>query len=88
MQEHEIVTVEEYEKTHDHKVTVTVDRMPHHVRPGTYVVAEFKKIVKVEAALQLDRILQGEFIPLADNDTIRIKGGEVFISHVRQGGSA
>lgn len=78
------------EHTHDHRkqVTVTVDGKPHDVHKGSYVVSEFKKLVGVDPSKELDEVVHGELKPLDDNQTIHIKGGEVFISHARQGGSS
>jgi hypothetical protein len=36
----------------------------------------------------LDQVIGGEFRELADNQTIQIVGGEIFVSHVRQGQSS
>jgi hypothetical protein len=33
-------------------------------------------------------VVCGEFVPLDDNAHIHIKGHEVFVSHVRSGGSS
>jgi hypothetical protein len=75
---------------HHHKkeVTVTVDGKTQHVPEGTYVVSEFKKLVGVDPSKELDEVVHGELKPLDDNHKIHIKGGEVFISHARQGGSS
>jgi hypothetical protein len=70
------------------KVRVTVDGKSHEVRPGEYVVSEFKREVRVEASMELDQVIDGKFIPLDNNTTIDIKGHEVFVSHVPQGGSS
>ncbi|HTK31245.1 MAG TPA: hypothetical protein VL332_04730 [Candidatus Saccharimonadaceae bacterium] len=70
------------------KVQVTVDGKPREVRPGTYVVSEFKKEVRVDPSLELDQVIDGQFIPLDNNASIEIKGKEVFVSHVPQGGSS
>jgi hypothetical protein len=32
--------------------------------------------------------VDGTFLPLDDNAVLHIKGGEIFISHVKQGGSS
>jgi hypothetical protein len=58
------------------------------VHEGSYVVSEFKKLVSVPPAKELDEVVHGELKPLDDNQTIHIKGGEVFVSHARQGGSS
>jgi hypothetical protein len=67
---------------------VTVDGHLHEVPRGEYVVSEFKKLVGVDAARELDEVVHGELKPLDDNARIEIKGGEVFVSHVRTGGSS
>jgi hypothetical protein len=73
---------------HPETVTVTVDGKIHQVPEGTYVVSEFKKLVGVDASKELDEVVHGELKPLNDNQKIHIKGGEIFISHARQGGSS
>lgn len=80
------VGVESPESKRD--VQVTVDNVKHEVNRGDYVVSEFKKLVGVDPAKELDQIVNGELKPLEDNARIVIKGGEVFVSHVRTGGSA
>ncbi len=79
---------EEHGHHHKKEVVVTVDGKAHHVPEGTYVVSEFKKLVGVDPSKELDEVVHGELKPLDDNQKIRIKGGEVFISHARQGGSS
>jgi hypothetical protein len=69
-------------------VTVTVDTQPHTVRKGRYVVSDFKATVGVDAAYQLDEVVNGEFIERKDAEKISIKGGEVFVSHVRGGAAS
>ena len=71
-----------------HEVPVTVDGVKHEVRKGDYIVSQFKKLVGVDAARELDEVVHGEFKPLDDNAHIDIKGGEIFVSHVRTGGSS
>ncbi len=72
----------------DQKVAVVVDQKKHLVRPGAWVVADFKQAVKVDAAKALDQLVDGLLQPLADDATIIVKGGEQFVSHARQGGSS
>lgn len=70
------------EQGHDHKkkeVTVTVDGRTHRVPEGSYVVSEFKKLVGVPPSKELDEVVHGELKPLDDNQTIHIRGCEVFI---------
>jgi hypothetical protein len=70
------------------EVAVTVDGIKHEVHRGDYVVSVFKKLVGVDSARELDEVVHGELKPLDDNARIDIKGGEVFVSHVRSGGSS
>jgi hypothetical protein len=73
----------------DHKlVTVELDGNPKNVLKGKYLVKDFKIAVGALADYELDEVIDGIFKPLNDNDEIHIKGGEVFVSHVRQGGSS
>lgn len=84
--------IETGEKEHpDHgkgKVIVTIDGVKKPIRRGTYVVAELKSALDVDPSRALDEVIKGEFKPLDDTQRITIKGGEVFVSHVRQGGSS
>jgi len=73
---------------HKKEVVVTVDGKTDDVPEGTYVVSEFKRLVGVDASKELDEVVRGELKPLDDSQKIHIKGGEVFISHARQGGSS
>jgi hypothetical protein len=36
----------------------------------------------------LDEVVVGEFKELPDNGTVHVNGGEIFVSHVRQGQSS
>jgi hypothetical protein len=69
-------------------VLVTVDRKEQKVRSDTYHVAEFKKLVGVSEELALDQLIDSQFVTLDDESKIDIKGGEVFVSHVRTGSSS
>ena len=70
------------------KVIVTIDGVKKPIHRGTYVVAELKSALEVDPSRALDEVIHGEFKPLDDTKRITIKGGEVFVSHVRQGGSS
>lgn len=71
-----------------HLVTVTVDGAARQVPKGKYQVVDFKALVDVPAEYELDGVERGRFEPLADDATVHIKGEEVFVSHVRRGGSS
>jgi hypothetical protein len=71
-----------------HLVTVTVDSLPKQVRPGRYLVSLFKKAVGVDPTYELEELVNGKLVALADDAHVRIRGGESFVSHVRGGASS
>jgi hypothetical protein len=75
-------------KHHPHLVTVTVDGQPKQVRQGRYRVSLFKKAVGVDPTYELDELVNGKLVTLADDGHIKVKGGESFVSHVRGGSSS
>jgi len=73
---------------HPHLVTVTVDARPKQVRPGRYVVSVFKRAVGVDPSYELEELVDGKLVALADGAHIRIRGCESFVSHVKGGSSS
>lgn len=74
---------------HDKKqVTVTLNGNPKQIDRGDYIVSHLKSVLGVDASQALDEVIGGEFKPLEDSQHITIKGGEVFVSHARHGGSS
>lgn len=69
-------------------VQVTADGVAKSIKKGKYMVADLKIEIGVASDLELDQVVDGVFQPLDDNAEIHIKGGEIFVSHVRQGGSS
>lgn len=69
-------------------VTVTINGNPKQIHRGNYIVSQLKSVLGVDASQALDEVIGGEFKPLEDNEHITIKGGEVFVSHARHGGSS
>lgn len=85
------VTQQEKEDTkhhHERLVTITLDSVPRTIEEGVYKVAELKTKFSVPAEYELDEVVNSEFKPLNNERSVHIKGGEVFVSHVPQGGSA
>ena len=70
------------------KVKIEVDNHPKHVERGNYVVSAFKNLVGVPVDKDLDQVIEGTLTTLEDTASITIRGGEVFFSHVRRGGSS
>ena len=73
---------------HGQLVTITLDSVPRTIEEGVYKVAEIKTKFSIPAEYELDVVVNGEFKPLNNERSIHIKGGEVFVSHVPQGGAA
>jgi hypothetical protein len=71
-----------------HEVEIKVDGCPRKVTAGTYTVSAFKALVGVAADRELDIVKHDTFTPLDDGAEITICEHEVFISHVRTGGSS
>jgi ATP-dependent phosphoenolpyruvate carboxykinase len=69
-------------------VTVTVDDNEIQVERGKYIVSDFKSKVGVPADYDLDQLVKGKFETLADTAEVKINGKEIFVSHVRTGGSS
>ena len=91
MENQQVSGGDERHEQHEEKesiVTVKVDGHDKEVHRGSYTVSEFKEAVKVDAALELAEVVDGQLKPLNDTDRIVIKGGEVFFSRVRKGSSS
>lgn len=69
-------------------VTISVDGQERRIPEGVYKVHELKTMYGIPADYELDEVVRGEFKHLNDERSIHIKGGEIFVSHVRQGSSA
>lgn len=80
--------IEKAEHDHHREIEVKVDGVMKKVRAGTYVVSAFKAAVGVAADRELDVVKHGELVPLDDNAEIKPHECEVFVSHVRTGGSS
>ena len=69
-------------------VTISLDGRERQLQEGVYKVSELKVVLGVPPDYELDEVVHGEFKPLNDQRSIHIRGGEVLISHVRQGSSS
>jgi hypothetical protein len=84
-----MMTAEQKLEDTGEKVDVIVDNQVKRVPVGRYTVAAFKKVVDVDSKKELERVLDGKLIPLADDEIITIEHkDERFVSHVRRGGSS
>lgn len=84
-----LLKAEEEERRHESReVEIKVDNRPVRIARGVYLVSAFKALVGVVADRELDVFKDGTFVPLADGGEIRVVECEVFVSHVRTGGSS
>ena len=75
-------------KGHAHIITIEVDGTSRTIEQGKYLVSALKAMFGIPPDYELDRVVGGKFIPLADNETIQLHPREQFVSHVRHGGSS
>jgi Multiubiquitin len=69
-------------------VTITIDNKAFTVHRGNTTVTELKQLAGVAAAYELEEVVDGKLVPLADNQHVVLKGGERFVSHPRAGASS
>lgn len=69
-------------------VSISVDGDSMEVRRGSWEVSKLKEEIGVDADYELDIVEDGTLTELEDDGRLVIKGGEVFVSHVRTGAAA
>ncbi len=78
----------EREEEKKHLVVIHINKKEYKVKPGSYTVAAIKEIGGVPFADDLEQIVDGKLVPLPDNGSVLIKGGEKFVSHPKEGGAS
>ncbi len=76
------------EHDHDRCVSIHVNNKEVFLHAGKYTVATIKKLAGVPLADDLDQLVDCELKPLPDDGHVHIHGGEILISHVKDGGSS
>lgn len=69
-------------------VQITINGVTKTIHRGRCTVVEIKKLGDVPLGDELEQLIEGKLQPLADDGAVTIKGGEVFMSHARSGGSS
>ncbi len=69
-------------------VTITVDTKPYKIHRGHQTVAAIKTLAGVPLAYELEQLTGGKLTPLPDDGAVTLKGGEVFLSHPKDGGAS
>ena len=76
-------------KSDDKRLVVfNLDGKERQIEKGKYKVSELKQMFGIPADYEFDQVVDGNFEPLKDDEKVKIHGGEVFVSHVRGGGSS
>jgi ethanolamine utilization protein EutQ (cupin superfamily) len=73
---------------HGNLVEVTIDSRKVSIQSKEWHIAELKKELGVDPAKELEQVIDGKLTPLADDAKVHIRGGEVFVSHVKSGSSS
>eukprot|EP00746_Dinoflagellata_sp_MGD_P031752 gnl/MRDRNA2_/MRDRNA2_175549_c0_seq1.p1 gnl/MRDRNA2_/MRDRNA2_175549_c0~~gnl/MRDRNA2_/MRDRNA2_175549_c0_seq1.p1 ORF type:complete len:233 (+),score=8.74 gnl/MRDRNA2_/MRDRNA2_175549_c0_seq1:264-962(+) len=69
-------------------VKIKIGDKEYAVRPGKYSGAQIKEIGDVPKDYELEQIIQGKLVPIEDTQIVKIKGGEKFIGHPKDGQSS
>lgn len=69
-------------------VTITVNDVQREIHRGRQSVSEIKTVGEVLLNYMLEQLIDGKLTPLDDNGSVVIKGGEVFIGHIKDGASS
>ncbi len=69
-------------------VDIFVDNKKVVLHPGDYDVATVKKLAGVALADDLDQLIECKLVPIPDDAEVQICGQEIFIAHVKDGGSS
>ena len=70
------------------EVAITVNDKQHRIHRGRQAVAAIKSAAAVALADDLIQVVRNKPVPLADDGSVTIKGGEIFISHPKGAGSS
>ena len=69
-------------------VTITIDGKPIAVERGVYTIENLKSLGGIALAYTLVEERGGKLVTLEDSASVDIKGGEIFHSRVKSGGSS
>ena len=76
------------EKEHGPIITITVNNIERKIHRGSQTVSEIKTVGQVPQADVLSEVINNKPKDLPDDGRVTIKGGEIFVSHPRSGGSS
>lgn len=73
---------------HGNTVTISVNGVERSIHRGRQTVAAIKDVGQVPLADDLEQVVDGKLVPLPDNGSVTIKGGETFVSHPKDSSSS
>lgn len=72
---------------HGPEVTIKINNSPYEVHRGRQTVAYLKELAGISQSFELDEVENGRLVPLSDDGSVTIKGGEEFKSNLKVGQS-
>lgn len=75
-------------KEHGPIVTIIVNNIEREIHRGSQTVSHIKTVGQVPQADVLSQVINNKPEDLPDDGRVTIKGGEIFVSHPRSGGSS
>ncbi len=79
---------QEDKSQHGLEVIITINNKPYEVHRGRQTVVYLKEIGGVPQNYELDEVKDGQLVRLDDDDSVTIKGCEVFKSNLKIGHSS
>jgi|SRR5665213_4598102 len=76
------------EERKKHEVKITINNKEYKVHPGINTVVELKHRADIQVTDELEEVREGVLVPLPNDGSVDIRGGEVFVSHPRDGHSS
>jgi hypothetical protein len=76
------------EGNEQHLIEVELNGTPKRIRGGEYTGRTLKLALGVPVEHELDRVVNGEFRPIANDEKVHVHAGEKFVSHCGQGQSS
>lgn len=70
------------------EVRITINGIVKVIHRGRHTVIDIKNLGGIPLADELEQLVDGVLTPLPDDASLTIKGGEVFVSHVKASGSS
>jgi hypothetical protein len=67
-------------------VNITIDGVEKSIHRGNRQVSEIRSLGQIPDEFEIDQLKDSQYVPLADDGSVVIKGEEVFVRMPRSGG--